>query len=145
MRITDKLRYSQMQLNLQRAQSAIDKIQGMIASGKKVEKPSDDTVIYTRVTQIEAEKQVDTQLTRNLERIKTFSGMHEAVLNDLNELLTQAKELSLEYASDTMDAASRKYAAQKVKDIIEHLVTLGNTRLANVYVFGGKKGKPGTV
>jgi flagellin-like hook-associated protein FlgL len=139
MRITDKLRYGQMQLNLQRAQGAIDKIQGMIASGKKVEKPSDDTVVYTRVTQIEAEKQVDTQLTRNLERIKTFSGMQESVLNDLNELLTQAKELSLEYANDTMDAASRKYGAQKVKDIIEHLVTLGNTRLANTYVFGGKK------
>ena len=138
MRITDKLRYGQMQLNLQRAQRAIDKIQGMIASGKKVEKPSDDTVVYTRVTQIEAERQVDTQLTRNLERIKTFSGMHESVLNDLNDLLTQAKELSLEYANDTMDAPSRKYAEQKVKDIIEHLVTLGNTRLASVYVFGGK-------
>ena len=139
MRVTDRQRYTRMQMDLQRAQRAIDKIQGMIASGKKVEKPSDDTVIYTRATQIETDKQISTQLTRNLERMKTLTGMHEATLNDLNELLTQAKELALEYSNDTMDAASRKYAAQKVRDIIQHLVTFGNTKLANVFVFGGKK------
>jgi flagellar hook-associated protein 3 FlgL len=139
MRVTDGMRFALMRRNLGRAQSSIDRIQGMIASGKKVEKPSDDTVVYSRAVQIDAEKSVNGQLGRNLERMKTFGTMYESVFDNVQELLNKAKELALAHANDTVDATTRKNAAGEIRDIIEHLVTLGNTQLSNTYIFGGKR------
>jgi flagellar hook-associated protein 3 len=141
MRVADRLRFEQMRGNLGRAQSTIDRLQGMISSGKKVERPSDDTVIYSRATQIDAEKGVNEQLNRNLERMQTFAGMYESVFGSVQEALNKAKELALAHANATVDPATRKNAAQEIRDIIEHLVTLGNSRLANTYIFGGKRAK----
>ena len=139
MRVTDGMRFALMRRNLGRAQSSIDSLQAMIASGKKVQKPSDDTVIYSRAVQIEAEKNVNGQLSRNLERMKTFGSMYESVFDNVQELLNKAKELALAHANDTVDPITRKNAAEEIRDIIEHLVTLGNTQLSNTYIFGGKR------
>jgi flagellar hook-associated protein 3 len=139
MRVTYKSMFDQMKVNLQRAQSGINKIQGQISSGKKVEKPSDDPVVYAQTQLLDAQKSVNTQLNRNLERIQTFGTMYENTFNNVNELLTQAKELALTYADDTISPADRRTGAQAVKDIIEQLVTLGNTKLGNTYIFGGTK------
>lgn len=139
MRVTDGMRFALMRRNLGRAQSTIDSLQAMIASGKKVEKPSDDTVVYSRSVQIQAEKDGNEQLSRNLERMKTFGTMYESAYDNVQELLSKAKELALAHANDTVDATTRKNAAQEIRDIIEHLVTLGNTQLSNTYIFGGKR------
>lgn len=139
MRVTHRSLFDSMTANLQTAQSGITKIQGMISSGKKVELPSDDPVIYTQVNLINAEKQVNAQLNRNLERLKTYSSMYESVFNDVNEFLTQAKQHALTYADDTMDPASRETGAKAIEGIIEQLVTLGNTKLGNTHLFGGTK------
>jgi flagellin-like hook-associated protein FlgL len=139
MRVTSKLMFDQLKVNLQAAQSGINKLQSRIASGKKVDRPSDDPVVYTQATLVDAEKNVNTQLNRNLERIKTFGTMYESTFNNVNDLLTQAKQLALTYADDTISPADRKTGAQAVKDIIEQLVTMGNTKLANMYIFGGTK------
>ena len=139
MRVTSKQMFDQMKVSLQAAQSGISKIQSQISSGKKVDRPSDDPVVYTQSTLVDAEKSVNTQLNRNLERIKTFGTMYESTFNNVNDLLTQAKQLALTYSDDTISPADRKTAAQAVQDIIEQLVTMGNTKLANTYIFGGTK------
>ncbi|HVN25585.1 MAG TPA: flagellar hook-associated protein FlgL [Syntrophorhabdales bacterium] len=139
MRVTSKLVFDQMKSNLQSAISGINKIQGEISSGKKIERPSDDPVIYTRATLVDAQKSSDTQLNRNLSSIKTLGTMYENTFNNVNDLLTQAKQLALTYADDTVSPADRQTGAQAVENIIEQLVTLGNTKLNNTYIFGGTK------
>src|SRR3974377_1195134 len=136
MRVTTKLIFDQMKTSLQTAISGISKIQGQISSGKKIERPSDDPVIYTRSTLIDAQKSDNTQLNRNLASIKTFGSMYESTFNNVNDLLTQAKQLALQYGDDTISPADRQTGAKAVENIIEQLVTLGNTKLNNTYIFG---------
>jgi flagellar hook-associated protein 3 FlgL len=139
MRVTYKSMFDQVKVNLQSAMSGINKIQGEISSGKKINLPSDDPVVYTQATLVDAEKTANAQLNRNLQSIKSFGTMYESTFNNVNDLLTQAKQLALQYSDATMDAGSRKTGAQAVEDIIAQLVTLGNTKLANTYIFGGTK------
>ncbi len=139
MRVTNKLIFDQMKTSLQAAISGINKIQGEISSGKKINLPSDDPVIYTRATLVDAQKSTNTQLNRNLASIQTFGNMYESTFNNVNDLLTQAKQLALQYADDTISPADRQTGAQAVENIIEQLVTLGNTKLNNTYIFGGTK------
>ena len=139
MRVTDAYKYNILKLNLNEMKKRIDTIQGQIASGKKISVPSDDSVIYARSVEIDAEKQFYTQLGRSLDRLKTSGAMYESSLNSAKELISRAKEIALAQADDTMDPASRRYAAEELKEIIEHLVTLGNTKLTGTYIFGGKR------
>jgi flagellin-like hook-associated protein FlgL len=139
MRVTNKVTFDQMKTSLQAAISGINKIQGEISSGKKINLPSDDPVIYTRATLVDAQKSTNTQLNRNLSSIQTFGNMYESTFNNVNDLLTQAKQLALTYSDDTISPADRQTGAQAVENIIEQLVTLGNTKLNNTYIFGGTK------
>jgi flagellar hook-associated protein 3 FlgL len=139
MRVGDRLKYDLFKSNLSSMKERLDKTQEMIASGKKVLSPSDDPVIAAKTLQLEAGQQLGEQFRRNLDRIKTMTGMYETSLTSVNDLLTRAKEIGLTQGSDTMDASDRKMASEEVKGIIEQLVALGNTKLGNTYVFGGTK------
>ena len=78
MRVTDKSVFDQMKTSVQTAMSGISKIQGELSSGKKIERPSDDPVVYARATLVDAQKSVNTQFNRNLASIKTLGGMYES-------------------------------------------------------------------
>src|SRR5271157_4566175 len=139
MRVTNKLMFDQMKTSLQTALSGINKDQGEISSGKKINVPSDDPVVYTEATLLNAQQGTNTQITRNLQSINSLGSMYESTFNSVNDLLTQAKQLALTYSDATMSPSDRQTGAQAVENIIEQLVTLGNTKLNNTYIFGGTK------
>lgn len=139
MRVTDAYKFTILKQNLSEMKKRIDSLQGQIASGKKISVPSDDSVIYARSVEIDAEKQFYTQLGRNLDSMTSSGAMYESSLNSTKELISRAKEIALAQSDDTMDPASRRYAAEELKEIIEQLVTVGNTNLAGTYIFGGKR------
>jgi len=139
MRVTNKSIFDQLKANLQSAMSGVNKIQGEISSGKKINVPSDDPVVYAEATLMNAQKSQNTQLSRNLASITTLGSMYESTFNNVNDLLTQAKQLALTYSDATMSPADRQTGVQAVENIIEQLVTLGNTKVNNTYIFGGTK------
>ena len=49
------------------------------------------------------------------------------------------RKIVISYASGVMDDSLRENAITQVKDIIEHLVTVGNTVMGDTYIFGGKE------
>jgi flagellin-like hook-associated protein FlgL len=139
MRVTDKSIFDQMTASLQTAISGINKDQEQISSGKKINLPSDDPVVYTDATLLGAQQSGNTQIARNLTSITSLGSMYESTFNSVNDLLSQAKQLALTYSDATMSPSDRQTGATAVENIIEQLVTLGNTKLNNTYIFGGTK------
>jgi len=138
MRVTDKLRYDVFKRNLITIREEIDRTQTMIASGKKIVKPSDDPVAASVAMAFEVEKGINGQYTKNLERLHTVSCYYDTSLNTIHDLLIRAKEVAIAQASDTMNPSTRLSASEEIKGIIEQLVTIGNTKVGNTYIFGGK-------
>jgi flagellar hook-associated protein 3 FlgL len=147
MRVTDKVRFDVFKNNLSSMKETIDKTQTRIASGKKILAPSDDPVAASTGIELEAEKSLNDRYKKNLEKLKTVGGFYDTSINSMNDLLTRAKEISITQASDTMDASTRLSANEEIKGIIEQFVTIGNTKVGNSYIFGGKKSniKPFTI
>ncbi len=139
MRVADRMRYETFKASLGDIQQKITRTQEMIASGRRVLDPSDDPVIAAKSVQMTAEKQVDAQYRKNLQHLQLLDTSYETALTSVDELLSQAKQIAVTMSSDTNDASSRKTASEEIKGIIEQLVTLGNTKVGNSYVFGGKK------
>ncbi len=139
MRVTDSIKYATLNKNLGRIKQQIDASQNKIASGKRITTPSDDPVSASSGIGFEAEKNMNNQYIRNLEKLKTLGGFYDTSITSINDLLTKAKEIAITQASSTMDDSTRRSSAEQIKGIIEQLVTIGNTKLGNSYIFAGEK------
>jgi flagellar hook-associated protein 3 FlgL len=139
MRVGDSIKFEIFKSNLNRLKSNLDSVQEMMASQKKIFRPSDDAIGFSRGVEIEADRGLISQYKRNLDRLKTLGAMYDSSVTTVHDLLTRAKEIAVTQSSDTMDASTRKSSAEEIKGIIEHLITIGNTKIGNNYVFGGKK------
>lgn len=138
MRISDRIRYGMIQNNILNVQRMLDDVAKKIATQKNVNVPSDDAIIFSRVVEYNAERNIYTQFTKNMEMAGTLSAMYDASFTGIMGQLENLDRLANTYG--TMDANLRQTAAEQVKGIIEHLVTIGNSRLGNAYIFGGTLG-----
>jgi flagellar hook-associated protein 3 FlgL len=139
MRVSDNLRYETFKKNTGILKGKIDKNQEMVASQKKILTPSDGPVAMSKAIQLDSQKSVNDQYTRNLTTLGLYGGMYEGSLNAIQDSLTRAKELAVSMSSDNMTAQGRKVAAEEVGKIIDQLVSIGNSKVGNTYIFGGKK------
>jgi len=108
-----------------------------IASGKKVMVPSDDPSSYAQNLEILAQQSQNTQYKNNLDSLQAQGSYYETSVNSISNVLSSIQQLAIEMASSTVDANSRASAANQVDDIIQQLVTVGNTKVGDTYIFGG--------
>jgi flagellar hook-associated protein 3 FlgL len=139
MRVTDSYRFQSLQSNVATSKKRMSKIEEMISSSKKILTPSDDPVGAATYMQLRTQNNTNIQYLKNLQHLTTLGGFYETTANTVKDILISAKELATTMASDTQDATTRRDAATKVEGLIEQLVTVGNTKVGNTYVFGGKK------
>jgi flagellar hook-associated protein 3 FlgL len=105
MRVTDKLRSEFSKKQISNLNEKIAVLQEQISSETKILHPSDDPVIYARKVQMTAEKNMNTQYKRNLDRLNTFAGTYETVFDSMKDLMITAKQLAVTQGSDQMDAS----------------------------------------
>lgn len=139
MRITDKFKHDLFMYQFNTVKSNLDRVQEQIASQKKVNRPSDDPVAFSSYVSLNSESLLYEQLNRNIQRVTTFGKVYDTCFNTMGDLLAQAKEVTINHASGSMDDALRETAVSQIESIIEQLVTLGNTVVGDTYVFGGKQ------
>jgi len=57
----------------------------------------------------------------------------------VSNILSSIQQLAIEQASSTVNSDSRTSASETVNDLMQQLVTLGNTKVGDTYIFGGTK------
>lgn len=137
MRITQSMISSNMLRNLSSSNSKLDKYNDQLASGKKINRPSDDPVIAMKgmfyrsdVTQVE-------QYQRNIGDATTWVESSDDALDKVSSTLQRVRELTVEGVSDTNSVSSRQALAAEIKQLIDHIGTLGNTQVGDKYIFNG--------
>jgi flagellar hook-associated protein 3 FlgL len=131
--------YQSYVTTLSNLKSQMDQATEEVSSGKKVVVPSDDPSAYAQNLEVLAEQSQNTQYKSNLTSLQTLSGYYQNSLNTVSSVLTSAKQLAVQMASDTVDESSRTAAASQVNDMISQLVAVGNTKVGDTYIFGGMK------
>ena len=139
MRVTDSFRFQTYTATLSTLESQMDTLTNQVASGKKVLVPSDDPASYAQNMQITAEQSQNTQYASNLNSLQTNGAYYQTSLNSIGNILTTVQQLAVQMSSATVDASSRTAAVNQVDGYIQQLVALGNTKVGNTYIFGGKK------
>jgi flagellar hook-associated protein 3 FlgL len=137
MRIGDNFRYQLYQTTLSNLEAQMDQTAQEVASGKKVMVPSDNPSSYAQNLEILAEQSQNTQYKNNLDSLQASGSYYQTSINSLSNILSSVQQLAIEQSSSTVNADSRTSAADEVNDLIQQLVTLGNTKVGDTYIFGG--------
>jgi len=106
---------------------------------KRVAKPSDDPVGNVELLAIRSQNIDAEQYKRNLNFAQTQLGFTENVLEHLTDLLVKAKELAVGQASSIYGPEIRAGVAKEIHQIRQQVVSLGNKRMGNRYIFAGQK------
>ncbi|OGW14864.1 MAG: flagellar hook-associated protein 3 [Nitrospinae bacterium RIFCSPLOWO2_12_FULL_45_22] len=139
MRITSRILINNFIQGFTKNQTQIAKIQESIASGKRINRPSDDPVGITQVLSYKRTLESLGQYKRNIDQGKNWLNITSTALTNLKNLVVRANEIAIAQASSTADDFSRDVAAQEIQVIFDQVAQLANTKLDNRYIFGGYK------
>jgi flagellar hook-associated protein 3 FlgL len=98
-----------------------------LASGQRVNRPSEDPLAMNRALELEARKKQEQQYFQNAGRAADLGQATYAVLENLHKVATRAGELSTMAGSLSSPAELATYAAE-LDQLIEQGLALGNTK-----------------
>ncbi len=137
MRISEAMRYRLFQSCISNVNRRLTDLEKKISTGKNINVPSDDPIIFARTVEYDSQLSLGTQFNDNLQRLKTLVGIYDSSLTNVESNLKQLYEMANNY--DTANAALRQSYVDGLENMIEQLATVANTRLGNMYVFGGQQ------
>jgi flagellar hook-associated protein 3 FlgL len=137
MRVGDNFTYQVYETQLSNLQAQMEQTSEEVASGKKVQVPSDNPSSYAQNLEVLAQQSQNTQYGKNLDSLQATGSYYETSVNSIGNILSSIQQLAVEQSSSTVDADSRTAAADEVNDLIQQLATVGNTKVGDTYIFGG--------
>jgi flagellar hook-associated protein 3 FlgL len=121
-------------------QTALAKTQQQLATGQEVLKPSDDPTAATRIIDLNQVVETIGQYQRNADTADARLALEETTLSGAVDILQRIRELTVQALNDTQGAADRDVIAVEVRENVDALLQLANSRDANgEYLFSGFK------
>ena len=128
---TDMLSYLQASQNQE--QTAIEQL----ATGLRVNLPSDDPAAAAANLVNNASISADDQYVQNIDSVQQTMTNADSTLSSVITELTQAISLGVEGSTGTQSTSDSQAIAQQVSGIKDQIFALANTTFQGVYLFGG--------
>ncbi len=129
---------SQVQLDrINRGNVSLFQVQNRLATGRDVNRVSDDPVRASAISTINQSIERSGQWLRNFNTATTALDSLDGALGDSQDAALQAKSIALEYVNSTFNADDRAAASITVDSLIANILEVSN-RESNVgHMFGG--------
>jgi flagellar hook-associated protein 3 FlgL len=128
---------SQFLNDLASLQSRMTKTQAELTSGVRISKPSDDPTAVGDVLQLESDIGRVTQVTSNLNGVKSEVDTASGVVQNAVSLLDQARSLAAQGASSTISPTERATMAAQAEQILNTLIDDSRATFDGHYLFSG--------
>jgi flagellar hook-associated protein 3 FlgL len=117
------------------------RLQVEIATGKRIQTPSDDPVAAGRVARLERLDADDSRYLDNLKLATSILGQSDRALESVETQLQRASELAIAAANETLNDGNRAAIAAELRAIVDDLFRLANsTDIRGAPLFGGSAG-----
>lgn len=138
MRVSTKQLQQQGIQSILDQQSAVARLQNQIASGKRIQSPSDDPAAAVRILDIRQALDTNTQYQENIGAVRERLELEDTSLASAVDILQRVRELAIQGNNDIQSADSRRTLASEVRQRLDDLLSLANTRNSNgEYIFSG--------
>lgn len=108
-----------------------------LATGRSVNKTSDDAVKAATIAELDDRIERSEQRRRNIQHATASLGMLDTVLKEAGDTALDAKDIALQQVSTPSDATQRKQQAAIVSSMITSIYNSMNRQGVAGYIFGG--------
>jgi flagellar hook-associated protein 3 FlgL len=140
-RVTQSMLASNSLRNISKSYANMGKYQDQLATGKKINRPSDDPVVAmkgmsyrTNLTEVE-------QYKRNLNEAYTWMENSEAGIEHATQIVQRVRELVVQGSNGSNSPEDLKAIGIEIGQLKEDLIGVANTQVAGRYIFNGTETK----
>jgi flagellar hook-associated protein 3 FlgL len=139
MRVTDKMIFENAAANAAKSRDRAQTAMEEVSTGMRVVHPGDDPMVAAAM--VRGQQTVDrlNAINQNAGRAASEVDSADSALQSLTDVLSRARELTVQMGNDSYSATDRQGAATEVDGLIQQAVTLMNTNVNGRYIFGGNK------
>lgn len=116
-------------------------IQRQLADGKALHSPSDDPIKVVRSLRFRTNLALNDQYNQNISDAQSWMKSTEANMQDLDELMITIKEKVIQGSTGTNPQSAVQTIGHAVDDMINHIITIANSKLGDRYIFAGQNDK----
>lgn len=108
-----------------------------IATGRRLNRASDDPAASTRLLRHDMRLQRITQYQRNSDNARLWTGAADQTLQSAANNLGRAKTLAVQAGNDTLGPIENGALASDIRAIADELLTIANTKASGRAIFAG--------
>lgn len=140
MRITNRMMTNNSLNNINKNKNKLNTLDQQYASGKKIQRPSDDPIIAVRALKLRTTVSEITQYyKKNIPDGMSWMEETEGALTNINEILTKIHTLFDQGANGIYEDGDLNSTVKVLKEMKNQIYQEGNTNYAGRYVFSGYK------
>ncbi len=125
--------------NINRTQVELLQLQTQMATGKRVNRPSDDVISASLINTLQNEMDRRQQRFRSLDHADNILSSIDQSVGEASDLVIQAKSIASEMVNTSIDSETRKNQATIVDSLIDELTRVANRESGGVHYFAGKR------
>jgi len=137
MRITNQLQQSNALQNIFRITEDLFAANQRVATGKRINKPSDDPLGMQDTLTLRSSIAQIQQFGRNIDNNRLYLNTADTALDSVGLGITRARELAEANIGSTSSAQTRAMAALEIQSILDQTIQEANTQVKGHYIFGG--------
>jgi flagellar hook-associated protein 3 FlgL len=119
---------------------SFNKVQEQLASGKVIQRPSDDAAAMNRALMLRADQRLRTQEGRNAEDGQTWTQLGDTQLQSALDRARRARDLLVQSRSGALSTSDRAAIADELTSIQQDLVGIANAKHLDKGLFSGTAG-----
>jgi len=139
MRVTEVTKRDHVVDNIQRSSGKLQDIQVQMATGRRLNKTSDDPIGAARSQDIVTTMSSQKQLLQNVDDNIAWLLRSEIEIGSINEMLGKVRTLALSQSGSDSNEETRQMVAREFSAVSKTLFDTGNAREGKLYLFSGIK------
>ncbi len=138
-RVTTQMMSDRIMRDLRFQTRRLLSLERQLATGYRVNTPSDDPLAARRAIASGAEIKNNEQYLSNITNVGPFLTESETALSSVTDILQRTNELTLQGINGTNEQAQRDEIAREVDQLLESTLSQTNSETAGRYVFAGSR------
>ena len=129
-----------MMYNINRNKNKLSGLDEQYASGKKIQRPSEDPIIAVRALKLRTNlSELNQYYEKNIPDAMSWMDVTESALTNINDILTKVNTYCVQGTSDPLTVSDRTSIIQNLEEFKKQIYQEGNSNYAGRYVFSGYK------
>lgn len=137
-RVTQSMMNAQMLRNLNNNMRRMDNLQNQLATGRRINKPSDDPVGISYSMRYRSELSANDQYERNVDAANSWLDFTDSMLDQAGQVFQRVRELAVQGANGTNPEIALDAIKTEVEQLYQQMVKIGNSEFNGKYVFNGQ-------